>query len=72
MFLVNYKVFIQPEDGDEIIGDTPSESSSQAYQKIHVEPLARSSRDVSRSGHSWQPLSLTALQVSLHVIHVVT
>jgi len=41
---------------------TLSESSTQAYQKIQVEPLAQSSRDISRNSHSWQPLSLTALQ----------
>ncbi|KAL5267820.1 hypothetical protein ACHWQZ_G004761 [Mnemiopsis leidyi] len=52
----------EAEDEEEHSRCTLSESSSQAYQKLRVEPLAQSSRDVSRSGHSWQPLSLTALQ----------
>lgn len=52
----------EADDGDENSRRTPSESSTAAYQKIHVEPLAQSSRDVSRSSHSWQPLSMTALQ----------
>jgi len=52
----------EAEDCEDNNSQTPSESSTQAYQKIQVEPLAQSSRDVSRSSHSWQPLSLTALQ----------
>jgi len=39
-----------------------SESSTLAYQKIKVQPLAPSSRNVSRNSLSWQPLSMTALQ----------
>lgn len=54
--------FEAEESADESVEQTPSESSTQAYQKIQVESLAQSSRDISRNSNSWQPLSLTALQ----------
>lgn len=51
------------DDEEENLNDNSvSETSTAAYQKMHVEPLAQSSRNVSRTSNSWQPLSMTALQ----------
>ena len=57
------------EDGIDCNLHTTSEtSSSMAYHKIHVQPLPKSSRNISRNSHTWQPLSMTALQVTMTIL----